>query len=292
MRYEGDIYRPPSEAYSYLLQVTIGCAHNKCTFCSMYKAKQFKVRPMGDILEDLDMARAAYGRVGRIFLCDGDALCLKTEKLIIILDRIRELFPECERVGIYGRSTDILRKTGEELESLVNHGLKIVYIGAESGSDEVLKRINKGVTADEIKASVKLCESVGLKTSVTFISGMGGRTLLKEHAVQTGKLISEMGASYASLLTLMVDARAPIYDEIKNGEFELLSAEEVMDETILLLESVVPWKSEAPTVFRSNHASNYLSLRGDLPDDLETMLNQLRRAKEDRAFKDERFRML
>ena len=110
MRYEGDIYRPPSEAYSYLLQVTIGCSHNKCTFCSMFKAKQFRVRPISEVMEDLEAARKYYSRVGRIFLCDGDALCLKTEKLIPILDKITELFPECQRIGIYARSSDILRK--------------------------------------------------------------------------------------------------------------------------------------------------------------------------------------
>ena len=293
MRYEGDIYRPPSEAYSYLLQVTIGCAHNKCTFCSMYKAKNFRVRPMNEVLEDLEMARKAYARVERIFLCDGDALCLSTEKLIVILDKIKELFPECERVGVYGRSSDILRKTDDELMELVGHGLGIVYIGAESGSDEVLRRINKGVTREEIKESVLKSERAGLKTSVTFISGMGGSDFWSEHAIETGKLISEMGASYVSLLTLMIDSDAPIYNEIEGGEFKLLSAEDVVDETILLLESTVPWNSDMETIFRSNHASNYFSLKGNLPHDRERMLVQLKRARENTdMLKDERLRRL
>ena len=293
MRYEGDIYRPPSEAYSYLLQVTIGCAHNKCTFCSMYKDKTFRLRPMEEVLEDLELARRTYSRVGRIFLCDGDALCLKTDKLIVILDKIAELFPECERVGVYGRSSDILRKTGEELKQLVEHGLKIVYVGAESGSDKVLARINKGVTRDEIKASIRKCEEIGLKTSVTFISGIGGRELWWEHAVETGRLISEMGASYASLLTLMIDSRAPIYNEINSGSFITLTAEEVVEETELLLESTNPWLSDIETVFRSNHASNYLSLKGNLPAEREDMLEKIRLAKvETGMLKDERFRML
>ena len=293
MRYEGDIYRPPSEAYSYLLQVTIGCAHNKCTFCSMYKDKTFRVRPIDEVLEDLEMARSYYSRVDKIFLCDGDALCLKTEKLITILDRIAELFPECERVGVYGRSTDIQRKTDDELKLLLEHGLGIVYIGAESGSEEILERINKGVTREIIKASVERCEMLGLKTSVTFISGMGGRELWREHAIETGKLISEMGASYASLLTLMLDRRAPIYNEIESGSFTLLSPKEVVEETELMLESMEPWLSKRNTVFRSNHASNYLSLKGDLPMDREAMLEITRRAKTEQGMlKDEWLRRL
>ena len=293
MRYEGDIYRPPSEAYSYLVQVTIGCSHNKCTFCNMFKAKRFRVRPVEEVIEDLEAARKYYSRVGRIFLCDGDALCLKTDKLIVILDKIKELFPECERVGIYGRSNDILRKTDEELRELVNHGLGIVYIGAESGSNQVLQMINKGVTREEIIESVKRCEEAGLPTSVTFISGMGGKALWKEHAVETGTMISEMGASYVGLLTLMVSPDAPIYEDIKSGAFEVLSGEEVVAETHLLLESVGEWKSDRPCVFRSNHASNYVSLRGNLPEEKDRMLKQLETAMNNIGLlKDERFRML
>lgn len=293
MRYEGDIFRPPSEAYSYLLQVTIGCAHNKCTFCSMYKAKRFKVRPIKEVLEDLDAAREYYSRVNRIFLCDGDALCLKTDKLIRILDRISELFPECERVGIYGRSTDILRKTEEELELLVNHGLKIVYVGAESGSDDILKSVNKSVTRDEIRESVRHAEKAGLMTSVTFISGLGGKDMWREHAIKSGRLISEMGASYVSLLTLMLDSEAPIQKEITEGKFRLLSPTEVIEETKLLLESVEPWDTDKITIFRSNHASNYLSLKGNLPVDVNSMITTLNGALKDSGIlKDEWLRRL
>ena len=293
MRYEGSIYRPPSEAYSYLLQVTIGCSHNKCTFCSMFKAKQFRVRPVNEVIEDLEAARQYYSKVGRIFLCDGDALCLKTEKLIVILDKIKELFPECERVGIYARSTDVLRKTDDELKELVEHGLGIVYIGAESGSDKVLELINKKVTRAEIIESVRRCEEIGLPTSVTFISGMGGKELWKEHAVETGKMIGEMGASYVGLLTLMVSPEAEIFDDIQSGKFEVLSGEEVVAETHLLLESLEGFDFPRPCVFRSNHASNYVSLRGNLPEDRERMLMQLERAMNDIGLlKDERFRAL
>ncbi len=158
MRYIGDIYRPPSEAYSLLVQVTIGCSHNKCTFCNMYKEKQFKVRKQEEVLEDLAWARSHYGRVDRMFLCDGDALCLANHKLLTILDYIRDNFPECQRVTTYGRATDALRKTDEELKELRDHGLTMVYIGAESGSDKVLQKVNKGETRQQL---IDGCPQIG-----------------------------------------------------------------------------------------------------------------------------------
>lgn len=290
MRYVGDIYRPPSEAYSYLLQVTIGCSHNKCTFCSMFKDKWFKVRDIKEVLEDLDMARARYSRIEKIFLCDGDALCLANEKLMVILNKIKELFPECKRVSVYGSAKDVLRKSDEELKELYDNGIKMIYLGAESGSQKVLDRIEKGVTRQQLIEAVHRIEASGIQSSVTFISGMGGKELWEEHAIETGKMISEMNASYVSLLTLMLDYRAPIMQDINRGAFEVLSGEEVVAETYLLMKHANPTK---PCVFRSNHASNYVSLRGDLPADKERMMAQLQRAMEDTGLlKDERFRML
>lgn len=290
MRYIGDIYRPPSEAYSLLVQVTIGCSHNKCTFCNMYKAKQFKVRKPEEVLEDLAWARSHYNRVERIFLCDGDALCLANHKLLVILDYIKEHFPECERVTTYGRATDALRKTDEELRELKAHGLEMVYLGAESGSQKILERINKGETREELIEGVQRLEKAGLNTSVTFISGLAGPDDWEEHAIQTGKMIAEMNASYVSLLTLMLQPPAPLLDDYKEGRFKLLTPEEVLAETCLMLQYARPSKS---CVFRSNHASNYVSLRGNLPEDNETMIKSLKRCMEDRGLlKDERFRML
>lgn len=290
MRYEGDIYRPPSEAMSYLLQVTIGCAHNKCTFCTMFKDKQFRVRNMDEIMEDLEMARKTYAYVRRIFLCDGDALCLANNKLMKILNKIKELFPECERVGIYGSTKDVLRKSPEELRELVDNGLSIVYLGAESGSDRILEMIKKDVTSEDICRAVQRAEAAGMKTSVTFISGIGGVELWEEHALKTGELISKMNASYVSLLTLMLDRRAPIYEDMVKGSFTLLSPTQIVAETYLMIKNANPAKS---CVFRSNHASNYISLRGNLPEDKERMLSGLKRAMEDSGLlKDERFRRL
>ena len=289
MRYEGNIFRPPSEAYSLLLQVTVGCTHNKCTFCSMYKDKQFHIRKLEDVLEDLAWARRHYARVERIFLCDGDALALSLNKLIPILDYIRENFPECERVTAYARAEDALRKTDEELKQLYEAGLTMAYVGAESGSEKVLEDIHKGETRQQLIDGVKKIEASGMKASVTFISGLAGKAGWEEHAIESGKMISEMSPSYVALLTLIVDPSVPMAKDIESGKMELLSAEEVMKETLLMLENTEVTRK---CVFRSNHASNYLSLKGNLPDDKERMMEQIREAMSNHMFKDEMFRAL
>jgi len=199
MRYEGIVYRPPSEARSLIVQVTIGCAHNTCTFCNMYKAKDFRVRSMEEIMEDLKEAHNSYGAyVQKVFLADGDALVLQTEKLLEILKAVRELFPNCTRVASYGTAQDILRKSEEELKSLQKAGLGIVYVGAESGDDEILASICKGVTAEELKAAGQKLKRCGIQTSVTLISGLGGRSKVEEHARSCAELISAMNPEYAS----------------------------------------------------------------------------------------------
>ena len=279
MQYEGMVYRPPSEAYSLILQVTIGCSHNKCRFCSMYKDKKFHIRQLEDILADLRECRTYYSRVRRIFLADGDALCLSNAKLLAILNAIRDLFPECERVGIYGRATDILRKTPEELKALKETGIGIVYVGAESGDPEVLARMCKNATREQLIEGVRRAEDAGIAASVTFISGLGGRERWKEHAVASATMISEMRPSYASWLTLMLDPAAPVTKDIAEGKFELLKPLEVLDEMEVMLEHV-ELPERVTCVFRSNHASNYLSLKGDLPADRDNMLAVVRQAKE------------
>lgn len=290
MRYEGNIFRPPSEAYSLLVQVTIGCTHNKCTFCSMYKDKKFRVRDLNEVLEDLQWARNHYRRVERIFLCDGDALALKNSKLMPILEFIQKNFPECERVTTYGRATDVLRKSDEEMKELFDAGLTMVYIGAESGSDKVLEDIQKGETRQQLIDGVRKIEASGMQASVTFISGLAGKDGWEDHAIQTGTMISEMEPSYVGLLTLMIDPIVPMAKDIQSGKMQLLSPEEVMAETLLMLKNTNVTKK---CVFRSNHASNYVSLRGNLPEDKEKMMSLVRRAMENHdMFKDERFRAL
>lgn len=284
------IYRPPSEAYSLLVQITIGCSHNQCTFCSMFKDKIFRVRPIEEILENIDTARTYYSHVERVFLCDGDALCLSADKLLMILGYIRKKFPECQRINVYGSPKDVLQKTPQELAALCDAGMEMIYIGAESGSDKVLSDVKKGATRKEIIEAVRRIETAGIKASVTFISGLAGKEGWRDHAIETGTMISEMKPSYAALLTLMTEPGAPLTEDVKSGRFKLLSAEEVLAETALLLEHV---ELDKPCVFRSNHASNYLSLRGNLPEDKEKMLTLLQKAMADTGMlKDERFRAL
>lgn len=290
MRYEGNIFRPPSEAYSLIIQVTIGCAHNNCTFCSMFKDKQFRVRNVNEVLEDLDSARRHYRHVEKIFLADGDALCLSNKKMLVILEHIKKLFPECQRIGVYGAPQDVLHKTQEELVELKENGIGIIYIGAESGSPRVLEAIEKGATREELIEAVRKIEDSGIKASVTFISGLAGPEYMEEHALETASMISEMEPSYVGLLTLMVEPMAPLYKDIQEGRFKVLTAEEVLGETALMLSNINLRKK---CVFRSNHASNYVSLKGDLPEDKERMMKQLKRAMENTGLvKDERFRAL
>ena len=290
IKYVGDVYRPPSEAYSLIVQATIGCTHNKCSFCKMFKEKRFQTRPTEDIIADFAWARKRYRSVPRILLADANALCLKTDKLMPILTYIEETFPECERVTIYGRASDVLRKTEDELRQLREHGLTMVYIGAESGSDKVLEMCRKGETRQQLIDAVKRIEKVGIKASVTFISGLAGKDGWEDHAIQTGTMITEMNASYVSLLTLLVDPQAPMYEDIQSGRLKLLTPQEVLAETHLMLENANPEKT---CIFRSNHASNYLSLKGDLPQDRDRFLAQIEAAmKNTGMLKDERFRLL
>ena len=290
IKYVGDVYRPPSEAYSLIVQATIGCTHNKCSFCKMFKEKRFQTRPTEEIIADFAWARKRYRSVPRIFLADANALCLKTDKLMPILTYIEETFPECERVTIYGRASDVLRKTEDELRQLREHGLTMVYIGAESGSDKVLEMCRKGETRQQLIDAVKRIEKVGIKASVTFISGLAGKDGWEDHAIQTGTMITEMNASYVSLLTLLVDPQAPMYEDIQSGRLKLLTPQEVLAETHLMLENANPQKT---CIFRSNHASNYLSLKGDLPQDRDRFLAQIENAmKNTGMLKDERFRLL
>jgi len=289
LRYEGLVYRPPSEARSLIVQVTIGCAHNKCTFCTMYKDKQFRVRKKEEVLEDFQMAYDTYGdRIRRIFLADGDALIVRTPDLLDILNFIREKFPSTERVTSYGTPGDILRKSEEELKSLARAGLDMVYMGAESGDAVTLERINKGVTREEIIEAGQKLRRCGIRSSITLISGLGGRERKREHAVESAKLISAIKPDYVGFLTLMLDESTEIYRQIQAGEMELLTPEEVVEEMRLFLTNV----DSQGTVFRANHASNYVILKGNLNEDIEEMLQRLDEVEKAGKYRPERVRGL
>lgn len=287
MEYEGTLYRPPSEAYSLIIQVTIGCAHNKCTFCNMYREKKFRIRKKEEIMRDLDECHAYYGdRVRRVFFADGDALVVNTELLLEILAYVHEKFPYVERISSYGTAKDVLRKSEEELKALADAGLELIYLGAESGDDHVLEHIHKNVTAAEIIAAGQKLKRCGLKTSVTLISGLGGRKGIREHAIKSAELITGMNPEYASFLTLRLYDGTQMNEEVKRGEMELITPDEIVEEMELFLTHV-----DSPgTVFRTNHASNYVVLAGDLNKDIPAMLKKLEKAKKEQHYRLEEWR--
>lgn len=289
MRYEGTLYRPPSEAYSLIVQATIGCSHNSCSFCSMYKNKTFRIRPLKEIIEDFKEARKRYSRVEKVFLADGDALIINTGDLITILQNIKSLFPECKRVGVYGSPKSILGKTKEELTFLKDQGLGIIYLGIESGSDKILKDIHKGVTSKEIIQAGKRVRESGIALSVTLISGLGGREDTVEHAIESANIINAINPNYLGILTLMIEEGTELQLKIASGEFSLLSPREVMEEMKVFLENI----EVKDTVFRSNHASNYINLGGVLSEEKNKILKEIDYIlTNDSYYKDERLRGL
>ena len=288
MRYKGKVYRPPSEAYSLIVQVTYGCSHNGCAFCDMYDDKCFSLRPMDEIREDFEMARQVYRHVDRVFLADGDALMRRTDDLIQILGLVYGLFPECERVTCYASPTSLHIKSEEDLKLLQQHGLTMVYMGLESGCDAVLKRMNKGHDAASIIAAGQKARRCGLKLSVTAISGLGSRELMREHAIDTAKALSAMKPEYIGLLTLMVEHGTPLEKWVKEGSFTVLGPMEVLQETELFLQNI---DSEG-SIFRMNHASNYLTLKGTLNHDREALLAKVQQGLQGYGLRSEFMRAL
>ena len=289
MQYEGSVYRPPSEARSLIVQATIGCSHNRCTFCGMYKDKRFHIRPVEDVLADLAEMARLYPGVRRIFLADGDALILPSEKLLALLSHIRTLFPACTRVAVYGSPRSILHKTARELKELRAAGLGIVYLGLESGNNEVLRRIRKGVTAEEITAAGLRVRESGILLSITAVNGLGGKELWREHAAGTGRVFTTVKPDYIGLLTLMLEEGTPLCADVREGRFQVLTPEEAARETLVMLEHM----DCEGSIFRSNHASNYVPLGGTLNQDRPAMIRALKDALEGRrAYKKEYLRML
>lgn len=288
MRYKGKVYRPPSEAYSLIVQVTYGCSHNGCAFCDMYDDKHFAMRPMEEIREDFELARQVYRRVERVFLADGDALMRRTDELLQILGLAYGLFPECERVTCYASPTSLHIKSEENLRLLREHGLTMVYMGLESGCDEVLEKMNKGHDAASIVAAGQKARRCGMELSVTAISGLGSRELMTQHAIGTARALSAMKPEYIGLLTLMVERGTPLERWVREGSFTVLGPMEVLQETELFLQHI---DSEG-SVFRMNHASNYLTLKGTLNRDREALLAKVQQGLQGCGLRSESMRAL
>ncbi len=270
MRYEGNVFRPPSEGRSYILQCTVGCSHNRCTFCSMYKDKKYHVRSLEDVKADIKMARDYYGDLNKVFLADGDALAMNTNELLEILADIYQSFPSLNHVGIYASPDTILAKEISELTALKAAGLTIAYLGVETGDPQLLTDIRKGVSYEEmVEAGLKI-RSAGILLSVTILLGLAGRTpRAVDHAVNTAKILNEMSPDYIGALTLMLEPRTELYRRLERGEFELPGPFEVLDELRIIIQGL----ELKDTEFRSNHASNYLPIKGHLPEDKQKMLD-------------------
>jgi len=269
---EGMVFRPPSEANSLILRVTIGCAHNACTFCGMYRDVKFRTRPMSEISGLIQQSARVYPHVRRVFLADGDALVLATDKLLDILSQLRAAFPKLTRVTCYGGPQDILRKTPEELQALHDAGLKIIYLGIESGDDDVLAGINKGATADEMIAAGQRVLAAGIKLSAMLILGLGGKEKTVQHALNSARVVNAINPTMLSALTLMLHDGLPLRDAADRGEFQPLSPYELLQEVQLMIQN---FEIAGPCIFRSNHVSNLLPLAGTLPEDKDQLLRNI-----------------
>jgi len=275
MRYEGTIYRPPSEANSLLIQATIGCPHNKCTFCQMYKGTRFRLRPVEEIKEDLAMARDYYGDgVYSIFFPDGNTIIMKTEQLEEIFLYARQLFPHLQRITVYGSARFVNKKSLQELLRLKDAGLTRVHTGMESGDDVTLEKIQKGVTSAEIiEAGLKLKEA-GLQTSEYYLVGIGGLERTQEHALESARVLSAISPDFIRLRTFVPVPHTPLYEDYRQGRFKLLSPHQALREVRLLVENLQCDNS----MVLSDHVSNYWDVQGLIPRDREEMLADLDQA--------------
>lgn len=268
MKYEGDIIRPPSEATSLLLQVTVGCSHNRCTFCPSFKDKRFRIKSLEEIVEDLEYASRRIRQVDRLFLCDGDALIIPQKRLLEILEAVRKHLPGVLRVGTYGNAKSILRKSVEELRELKEHGLGIVYLGIETGNEELLRKIRKGATSHQIVEAGRRVKEAGITLSATVLLGIGGIEKSTEHARDTARILTDVDPDFAGVLTVMIVPGTPLDEERKAGTFELPGTFDLLKELSLILSGA----RFSNCFFTANHASNYLPIRARMPRDREKVV--------------------
>jgi len=277
--YEGDVFRPPSEARSLILQATIGCSHNRCTFCAMYKRKKFRVRSLPEISSDIIKTAAYFPHTRRVFLADGNGLAMTTADLVAVMDHLNQAFPLLERITLYGNPQDLLAKSETELQELGDHRLKMIYLGVESGSAAVLEAVKKGVTpADLVKGAAKL-KKAGIPLSVTVLNGLAGLEGSVEHARSTAKFLSEMDPEYIGLLSLITVPGTTMHRRFKSGELTALSPWQLLEEIRMMVEGLTLTNS----IFRATHASNYLPLKATLSRDKQLLLTALDRIIAERS---------
>jgi len=274
VNYEGNIIRPPSEAHSIILQVTVGCSHNKCTFCGAYKEVQFRIKDTATINNDVAFASRYCTNQKRVFLADGDVLIIPTARLVGIFSTIRQKMPWVNRISLYGNTKSILRKTVEELQNLKELGLDRIYMGLESGHNPTLKNIKKGVDVQQMIQAAEMVRAAGLFLSVTVLLGIAGRSQSLEHARETGRVLSKMKPNQIAALTLMLLENTPLFDDFRSGSFQLPDQKMLLAELKILVESIALERVQ----FQANHASNYLPISGRLSKDKEIILQLIEKA--------------
>lgn len=274
MNYSGNIFRPPSEANSILLQITTGCSHNKCTFCEMYKAKRFSIKDDATINSDIDFAATHCRRQNRLFLCDGDALILPHERLLRILTTIQKKLPWLDRVSTYANTKSIRRKTPEQLKELYNHGLTMAYMGLESGDDVTLERIKKGADSQRMIDTGRKLRASGMKLSITVLLGIGGTERSLLHAKETGRVLTAIDPEYVGALSLMITPGTPLAKDAQNGNFVLPGSSGMLEELGIMFANT----NLTNGYFHANHASNYLPIKAKLPQDKAAILELIDKA--------------
>ena len=291
MDYVGHVIRPPSEAYSMIIQVTVGCSHNQCTFCGTYKGQSFRLKDMSTIKRDIVEA-SGYHPFTKAFLADGDVLILPTETILEIIDFIKVNCPTVKRIGVYGNAKAIIKKSPEELKELRDAGLGIIYQGIESGNKEVLRHIKKGAFPHRMIETAHKVVDAGILLSQTVLLGLGGTAMSKEHAIDTGKLLGEMSPDYASALTVMLLPNTQLWQEALEGSFALPDKFGLLEELKLIVENMNPFRD---CNFASNHASNYLPIKAVLPrekDAVVKLLDDVIRKRDENLLKPEHMRAL
>ena len=268
IEYDEPVYRPPGEWKSFLVQATIGCSHNGCTFCGMYKSKKFRVRPLKEILGDIDEAAWFYNRYEKVFICDGDAIAMDTEDLITIIRHIKTAFPDCRLISTYAGPKSTLKKTPEELRRLREAGLGRAYL-IETGMDQLLKSTNKGVDRAEMLRAGTMLREAGIDLWGIILIGLGGKPLSMENARETAKIVNEMRPQHLSAMNYTPVEGTKLGNQALRGEFQVLSAEESLLETAELIRNL----DVSGMHFTSDHASNYLPLKGTLNEDREKLLS-------------------
>ena len=271
MYYDMPLYRPPSEAYSLIFQVTLGCSHNRCAFCIMYRKKKFRIRPWEELKADILEAALSYRGINRIFLADGDALVIDTDYMLQILNFLYEKFPALERVSAYAGPANLLEKSKEDLQRIRKAGLQMLYFGIETGDDELLVKIKKGATAQELTITAKKAIDAGFVLSATVILGLAGKKGSERHAIETARVCSAINPHYLSALTLMFEGDNRYFSRCLGKDWEMMDKLEILNELRTMIEHFHLDKC----IFRSNHASNYLAIKATLNHDKERLLKEI-----------------